>query len=113
MAYINEINTDDLNYFRNRIINRMRELNINSTRALAEKIVDTGIVTQTRPSGAIRTLKASTIDKTIQKHLSDQCGSNRLPDTLTAKHVQAYAYVLDCSVDYILGNTTATSKDKN
>lgn len=37
MAYINEINTDDLNYFRNRIINRMRELNINSTRALAEK----------------------------------------------------------------------------
>lgn len=34
MAYINEINTDDLNYFRNRIINRMRELNINSTRAL-------------------------------------------------------------------------------
>lgn len=111
MAYINEINTDDLNYFRNRIINRMRELNINSTRALAEKIVDTGIVTQTRPSGAIRTLKASTIDKTIQKHLSDQCGSNRLPDTLTAKHVQAYAYVLDCSVDYILGNTTATSKD--
>lgn len=60
MAYINEINTDDLNYFRNRIINRMRELNINSTRALAEKIVDTGIVTQTRPSGAIRTLKAIT-----------------------------------------------------
>lgn len=47
MAYINEVNTDDLTYFRNRIINRMRELNINSTRALAEKIVDTGIVTQT------------------------------------------------------------------
>lgn len=111
MAYIKEKNIGDLSHFRNRILTRMHDLKINSLRSLAEKIVDTGIVTQTRPSGAIRTLKASTIEKTIQKHLSDPCESNCLPDSLSAKHVLAYAKALNCSVDYILGITTAKTKN--
>lgn len=110
MAYIKEKDIEDLSYFRNRILTRMQDLNIPTLLSLAEKIVDTAIVTKIRPSGTIP-LKASTIEKTIQKHLSDPCGVNSLPDTLSAKHVLAYAEVLECSVDYILGNTIAKSKD--
>lgn len=111
MAYIKEKDIEDLSYFRNRILTRMQDLNIPTLLSLAERIVDTGIVTKIRPSGTIFTLKASTMEKTIQKHLSDPCSANSLPDTLSGKHVLAYAEVLECSVDYILGNTIAKSKD--
>ena len=62
MAYIKEKDIENLSYFRNRILTRMQDLNIPTLLSLAEKIVDTGIVTKIRPSGTIP-LKASTIEK--------------------------------------------------
>ena len=63
MAYIKEKDIEDLSYFRNRILTRMQDLNIPTLLSLAERIVDTGIVTKIRPSGTIFTLKASTMEK--------------------------------------------------
>ena len=95
---------DDFTYFRNRISFQMRALGIHSTKALSEKLRETGFFKRTDSMGNIHLLKASSIDKIIQKHFQHNI-PNELPDSLTANHVQAYANVLNCSTDFILGNT--------
>jgi len=111
MAYISDENISDMTVFRNRIISLMREKSINSSQALAKKMVETGCVTRTRPSGTVLQLKVSSLDKKIQKHLQEGFKPNELPDSLNAKHVQAYAKAFGCSVDFILGNTFVHSLD--
>lgn len=101
---------DDFTYFRNRISFQMRALGIHSTKALSEKLRETGFFKRTDSMGNIHLLKASSIDKIIQKHFQHNI-PNELPDSLTANHVQAYANVLNCSTDFILGNTHTISKD--
>ena len=88
----------------------MRALGIHSTKALSEKLRETGFFKRTDSMGNIHLLKASSIDKIIQKHFQHNI-PNELPDSLTANHVQAYANVLNCSTDFILGNTHTISKD--
>lgn len=110
MAYIKGKDIDDFSYLRNRISFRMRALGITSTKALAEKLQETGLFKRTDHSGNVHLLKASSIDKTIQKHFQYNI-PNELPDSLTANHVQAYAIVLNCSTDFILGNTHTMSND--
>lgn len=110
MAYIKMKDIDDFTYFRNRISFQMRALGIHSTKALSEKLRETGFFKRTDSMGNIHLLKASSIDKIIQKHFQHNI-PNELPDSLTANHVQAYANVLNCSTDFILGNTHTISKD--
>ena len=111
MSYISEENINDMSIFRNRIIFLMQENNISTSKALAQKMYETNIITKMLPSNSLHKLKISTIDKTIQKHLQDGNVPNELPDSLNAKHVQAYASVFSCSVDFILGNTHIQSAD--
>ena len=111
MAYISDENISDMTVFRNRIISLMREKSIQSSKALAEKMVETGCVTRIKPSGAVLQLKVSSLDKIIQKHLQEGSNPNELPDSLNAKHIQAYAKAFGCSVDFILGNTFVHSVD--
>lgn len=111
MSYILEENIDDMRIFRNRIIFLMRENKINNSKELAEKIYETNIITRMLPSNSLHKLKASTIDKTIQKHIQDGIIPDELPDSLNAKYVKAYASVFNCSVDFILGNTHIRSSD--
>ena len=89
MAYISDENISDMTVFRNRIISLMREKSIQSSKALAEKMVETGCVTRIKPSGAVLQLKVSSLDKIIQKHLQEGSNPNELPDSLNAKHIQA------------------------
>lgn len=110
MAYIKMKDIDDFTYFRNRISFQMRALGIHSTKALSEKLRETGFFKRTDSMGNIHLLKASSIDKIIQKHFQHNI-PNELPDSLTANHIQAYANVLNCSTDFILGNTHTISKD--
>ncbi len=110
MAYIKMKDIDDFSYLRNRIIFRMRDLEISSTKALSEKLQKTGFFKRIDSTGNIHLLKASSIDKIIQKHLQYNI-PNELPDSLSANHVQAYAMVLNCSADFILGNINTISKD--
>lgn len=111
MSYILENNIDDMSIFRNRIIFLMQENNIGSSKALAQKLYETNIITKMLPSNSLYKLKTSTIDKTIQKHLQDGNVPKELPDSLNAKYIQAYASVFNCSVDFILGNTHIQSPD--
>lgn len=90
MAYIKMKDIDDFTYFRNRISFQMRALGIHSTKALSEKLRETGFFKRTDSMGNIHLLKASSIDKIIQKHFQHNI-PNELPDSLTANHVQAYA----------------------
>lgn len=110
MAYIKSKNIEDFTLFRNRISYRMRDLGIHSTKELSYKLFDTGFFKRTDSSGNIKSIKASSIEKTIQKHLQYDI-PNKLPDSLTANHVQAYAIALQCSTDFILGNTHTISND--
>ena len=110
MSYINLKDTEDFSLFRNRIVFRMRTLGITSTKALAEKLYETNLFRRTDSTGNISSFKVSSIDKTIQKHLQFNI-PNELPDSLNANHVQAYATTLDCSTDFILGNTNIISND--
>ena len=88
MAYIKMKDIDDFTYFRNRISFQMRALGIHSTKALSEKLRETGFFKRTDSMGNIHLLKASSIDKIIQKHFQHNI-PNELPDSLTANHVQA------------------------
>lgn len=89
MAYIKMKDIDDFTYFRNRISFQMRALGIHSTKALSEKLRETGFFKRTDSMGNIHLLKASSIDKIIQKHFQHNI-PNELPDSLTANHVQAF-----------------------
>lgn len=73
MAYIKMKDIDDFTYFRNRISFQMRALGIHSTKALSEKLRETGFFKRTDSMGNIHLLKASSIDKIIQKHFQHNC----------------------------------------
>ena len=64
----------------------MRALGIHSTKALSEKLRETGFFKRTDSMGNIHLLKASSIDKIIQKHFQHNI-PNELPDSLTANHL--------------------------
>ena len=82
MANIKMKDIDDFTYFRNRISFQMRALGIHSTKALSEKLRETGFFKRTDSMGNIHLLKASSIDKIIQKHFQHNI-PNELPDSLT------------------------------
>ena len=62
MAYIKMKDIDDFTYFRNRISFQMRALGIHSTKALSEKLRETGFFKRTDSMGNIHLLKASSIE---------------------------------------------------
>lgn len=110
MTYTKRDDIEDFTYFRNRISFRMRDLGIHSTKALSIKLQETGFFKRIDSNGNIHLLKASSINKTVQKHLQYNI-PNELPDSLTANHVQAYVKVLNCSADFILGNSNTISNN--
>ena len=69
MAYIKMKDIDDFTYFRNRISFQMRALGIHSTKHYL-KITRNRIFKRTDSMGNIHLLKASSIDKIIQKHFN-------------------------------------------
>lgn len=59
MAYIKMKDIDDFTYFRNRISFQMRALGIHSTKALSEKLRETGFFKRTDSMGNIHLLSCS------------------------------------------------------
>lgn len=107
MAYINEENQKNPE-FKRRLIKLMKKEKIKNAYVLAERIYDTGLIV-TRQNNVVRQIKVSSIEKTIQKHMSETYDDEKLPNSLSANYLKAYSMVLKCSTDYLIGNTDIVS----
>lgn len=102
MAYINNSSADHT-IFQNRLIGLMKERGIKSASDFAHKLKEKHVLSH---------MKESSIEKTIQKHLSfESTDMQSLPGTLHAPHIKAYCDFFNCSTDYLLGATDVKSSD--
>ena len=94
--------------FQNRLLSLMFdspiEVRVKTTIELAKRLKETYFYNISKNGVKIPTLKESSINQMIKKHLEDGDVPS-IPSSLNIEYLQAYAQYFGCSTDYLFGKT--------